>query len=418
MKKKIIKVGVFGVGRGRSFMGVGARANGFQLISICDKWEEKLLEVGKNLGVETYTDFDKFLKSDIDAVVLANYFHQHAPFAIKALQAGKHVISECTTCFTMAEGVALARAVEKSGRIYMLAENYPYMNFNQEMKRLYDKGEIGEVRHAECEYVHPEPPENWASLSPGFDHWRNWLPSTYYCTHSIAPVMYITNTRPTMVNSFVIAYDKDDPGISGNYRICDSAATLMLRMDNGATMKSLHGWIRGHGVGTRIHGTRGLMENARHGDRQRLIVSKGYDVKKFEPHEMVYKPDFPIDNHLAKNAGHGGGDYFTLKAFAEAIRTKKQPFLDVYKGIDMSLCAIQGWRSALEDGAPYPIPDFRFEKIRKKFANDHWSPDVKEKRAKYKAPNSVLGVIKQSPKAIALSQKVWAADGYKEDKKK
>lgn len=412
-KKRAIKVGVFGVGRGKSFMGVGARANGLQLTSICDKWEEKLIEVAKANGVEAYTDFDEFLKSDIEAVVLANYFHEHAPYAIRALKAGKHVISECTACFTMAEGVALARAVEKSGLIYMFAENYPYMNYNQEMKRLYDKGEVGELKHAECEYVHPEPPEVWADNSLGFDHWRNWLPSTYYCTHSIAPVIYITNTRPTMVNAFVVAYDKDDPGISGNYRINDSAATLMLRMDNGATVKSLHGWIRGHAVYTRIHGNRGLMENSRHGDRQRLIISKGYDVRQYEPHELVYKPDFPVDQHLVKNAGHGGGDYFTLKAFADAIRTKKQPFLDVYKGIDMSLCAIQGWRSALEDGAPYVIPDFRKESERKKYVNDHWSPDVKEKRAKFKAPNSILGEIKQTKQAISLSEKVWKAKGYK-----
>ena len=61
----------------------------------------------------------------MDAVVLANYFHQHAPFAIKALKADKHVMSETAACHTLGEGVALARAVEKSGKIYMFAENYP-----------------------------------------------------------------------------------------------------------------------------------------------------------------------------------------------------------------------------------------------------------------------------------------------------
>ena len=52
-----------------------------------------------------------------------------------ALTAGKHVMSETAACHTLGEGVALARAVEKSGKIYMFAENYPYMVYNQEMRR-------------------------------------------------------------------------------------------------------------------------------------------------------------------------------------------------------------------------------------------------------------------------------------------
>ena len=52
-------------------------------------------------------------------------------------------MSETSACFTLAQGVELIEAVEKSGRIYMFAENYPYTAFNQEMARLYKAGEIG-----------------------------------------------------------------------------------------------------------------------------------------------------------------------------------------------------------------------------------------------------------------------------------
>jgi len=45
---------------------------------------EKLHAVGAHYGVTTYTDYDRFLEHDMDAVILANYFHEHAPFAIKA----------------------------------------------------------------------------------------------------------------------------------------------------------------------------------------------------------------------------------------------------------------------------------------------------------------------------------------------
>ena len=98
-----IRVGVVGVGRGRSFM-QAAEATGMELVAICDTWEERLLAEGQALNVKTYLDYDEFLGCDMDAVVLANYFHQHAPFAIEALNAGKHVMSETAACHTLGEG--------------------------------------------------------------------------------------------------------------------------------------------------------------------------------------------------------------------------------------------------------------------------------------------------------------------------
>ena len=112
MKRKIrggkpIRFGVFGVGRGSASTGDGARAAGFELVALCDKNADALKRAAKLHSVKGYTDFDKFLEHDMDAVVVANYFHQHAPFAIKALKAGMHVMSETAACHTLAEGVAL-----------------------------------------------------------------------------------------------------------------------------------------------------------------------------------------------------------------------------------------------------------------------------------------------------------------------
>lgn len=148
MAKKI-RVGVVGVGRGQTFASDVGLANGMKLVALCDTWEEKLREKGKEYGVATYTDYDKFLEHDMDAVVLANYFYEHAPFAIKAFRAGKHVLSECAACHTMAEGVAIAREFEKHNLIYMFAENYPFMAYNQEMRRLYMSGNMGKFIYGE-----------------------------------------------------------------------------------------------------------------------------------------------------------------------------------------------------------------------------------------------------------------------------
>jgi len=143
-KRTAIRVGVFGLSRGMSFARAAGSA-GMELVAVCDKRVQTLSGKLEDLEVVTYSDYEDFLSHDMDAVILANYFHEHAPFAIKALQAGKHVMSETAACKTPAEGVALARAVEKSGKTYMLAENFPFFVYNQEMRRLYHRGEIGEM---------------------------------------------------------------------------------------------------------------------------------------------------------------------------------------------------------------------------------------------------------------------------------
>ena len=417
MAAKKIRIGVVGARRGASFARASASIMGYELVALCDTWEEKLYQLQKQFSsarnkVVAYTDYRAFLEHDMDAVVLANYFHEHTPFAVQALEAGKHVMCECTAAFTLAECVQLVRAVEKSKKIFMLAENYPYMVFNQEMRRLFHKGMIGDFLYGEGEYVHPDPADVKNARSCGIHHWRNWLPRSYYCTHSLAPVMYITDTRPVKVNGFLVPYDYNDPSVTMTAFCCDTAASIMLRMDNGAVVKLLQGGLRGHQNFVRIHGNRGLMENSRFGDKNMLRIRREpFDKKKSEPVETMYLPDFPIHHKEATRAGHGGGDFFTNYEFAQAIKTGKQPFLDVYRAVDMSAVGILSYRSALNDSAPLDIPDFRKKSVRKEYENDHWNPDP-QRRTKDDPLPSILGKIKHSVKGLTHARKIWKEAGY------
>ena len=407
-----IRVGVVGVGRGRSFAtGAGAHL-GMELVAICDTWEEPLNELAKEFTVSAYTDYEKFLEHDMDAVVLANYFHEHAPFAIKALRAGYHVMSETAACHTLAEGVELIRTVEKTGRIYMFAENYPYMLFNQEMRRLYKKGKVGTFMYGEAEYVHPMSADSRNRLSPGVDHWRNWIPATYYCTHSLAPIMFITDTWPVKVNGFVIPYSDDDPVAQRTVRAGDASSMISLRMDDGAVVKLLQTYLRGHGKWVRIHGSRGQMENLRYGDRNNVrLVREQYHERRVDPEEQIYKPDFPHHASEATKAGHGGGDFFVLYHFADAIRKNEPPFLDVYRGVAMSIVGPLAYRSALNDSETIDVPDLRKESNRCEYATDDWSPDPARRKAGQPWP-SIEGRIETSDKALRYAQNNWKEIGY------
>lgn len=407
-----IRVGVVGVGRGQSFAEAATDAVGMQLVAVCDTWEARLDEFGRKHGVATYTDFDRFLEHDMDAVILANYFHQHAPFAIKALRAGKHVMSETAACTTLAEGVMLCRAVEETGQIYMFAENYPFTVFNLEMQRLYQAGEIGRVLYAEGEYNHPMSPEATADISPGFEHWRNWLPSTYYSTHALAPLLTITETMPVMVNALSIAARDVDERTT---RVSDPGSVILCRMDNGAVFRLFGDSIPGHSCWYRLHGTGGAMEITRgpgyFGPGQVRVWHEAWNRRIGEPLDRTYAPEWQEHAEEAEAVGHGGGDFWLNLRFADAIRSGTPPFLDVYRGVAMSAVGILAWRSALANGAPQEVPDFRVEASRVRFENDHWSP-WPDGTGDGSAPPSILGRLEPHPEGAAVAREIWKAIGY------
>ena len=116
MKK--IRIGVFGLYRGTSMINYCMAATHAQVVAICDKWEEGIARKKEQLqddSITFYTSFDEFIKHDMDAVVLANYANEHAPFAIRCMKAGKHVFSEVLPVQTMREAVELVECVEQTG---------------------------------------------------------------------------------------------------------------------------------------------------------------------------------------------------------------------------------------------------------------------------------------------------------------
>ena len=111
MKK--IRIGVIGAYRGASMIRYCKSAESAEVVAICDKNPGALnaqKERTKGLDIAFFDNFDDFIKYDMDAVVLANYANEHAPFAIKAMRAGKHVFSEVLPVQTMKEAVELVEA--------------------------------------------------------------------------------------------------------------------------------------------------------------------------------------------------------------------------------------------------------------------------------------------------------------------
>jgi len=388
-ESKKLKVGVIGLRRGAGFAGLFDSNPNSKTVAVCD-FDEGVLKnfIGNRKDVTGYKDYAKFLKHDMDAVMLCSYCTDHAPQAVKALNAGKHVISEVIACKTLAEGVELCRAVEKSKKLYMFSENYCYFSYTQEMRRLYEEGVIGEYRYGECEYVH-DTREITHLLTNGPDHWRNWIPSTYYCTHSLGPIVMITGTLPVSVNGFIIPNK-----ISREWgRRGDDGSVIMCKMNNDAITRVIPWSFGPHdSIWYRVHGLKGAMENNRWRDTDTLNLFLRNVGGKDE--EKSYVPLFRKYTEEAAKYGHGGGDFFVIWEFVDAALNNKRSPIDVYRAMDMTLPGILGFRSALNNSTPVEVPDFRKEEVRKKYENDRWSPDPKDRNIPGQPYPSVLGDIK------------------------
>jgi predicted dehydrogenase len=281
------------------------------------------------------------------------------------------------------------------------------------MRRLYQAGEIGQALYAEGEYNHPMALEDSLRISPGLNHWRNNLPSTYYCTHALAPLMSATDTWPVSVNALSIASPEGYRPL--NPRRGDLGAVMLCRMDNGSVFRLFQTGVPGHSIWYRIHGTRGLIEHTRGpgywGPGQLRVVHDPWDLLPDEVAERTYLPDFPAWARKAGEAGHGGGDYFTTYYFSKAIRTGKQPYLDVYRGVAMSLVGVLGWKSALQNGAPFSVPNMRREEERRACESDEWSPFPEDAGPGQPFP-SIRGDTKPPAAATRFARKVWKGIGY------
>ena len=182
MAKKI-RLGVVGLGRGLVAKSLIRRSD-VVLAAICDRRQDRLNAAEKEIAEElkkrkrrykpaAFLDFDEMLESDIDAVYIATDANYHVPLVKKAMDAGKHVISEIPAIDTLEEARELKACVAAHPKLkYMIAENCNYWAFIETWKRMYEDGMLGKAVYAEGAYLHAL---DWRGRSPDKidrNHWR------------------------------------------------------------------------------------------------------------------------------------------------------------------------------------------------------------------------------------------------------
>ncbi len=137
--------------------------------SVCDVVIERAQAVAQTYGVKAYTDYmDLINDKQINAVSICVPNVLHAPMAIAALQAGKHVLCEKPMATTLEEAERMNETANASGKILMIGHNQRLVPSHQKAKEMISQGKLGKIYSFRTSFGHSGP-EGWSV--DGKDSW-------------------------------------------------------------------------------------------------------------------------------------------------------------------------------------------------------------------------------------------------------
>ena len=120
-----------------------------RVVALCDSNPEVLQRAGRQTGIDVMcaTHEEIIAREDVHAVIIATPNFMHAPIALAAVRAGKHVLCEKPMSMTHAESVAMCEAAESAGVRHMVAFTYRFVPAMRYMAHLVKTGAIGNPYH-------------------------------------------------------------------------------------------------------------------------------------------------------------------------------------------------------------------------------------------------------------------------------
>jgi len=166
---KQFKTAVFGAGFvGRVHIEGIRRLGNVEVAAICAVPAEEAERLARQLNIpHSSGDYRKILEDpSIDAVHICTPNSLHAPMAKDALAAGKHVLCEKPLTVSAADARDMVAAAKKAGKRNATFHNLRYYPMVQQMRRMREAGELGEILVVQGTYS-----QDWL-LYPTDYNWR------------------------------------------------------------------------------------------------------------------------------------------------------------------------------------------------------------------------------------------------------
>jgi predicted dehydrogenase len=365
---KKIRVAIIGLGFGAEFIPIFQAHPNAEMYAICRRDKKELDKCGDQYGIKVrYSDYNALLKDpNIDAVHINSPIADHAPQAIAALKAGKHVASTVPAATTLDECKQIVESQRKSGKVYMMMETVVYSREYLFVKEMYDKGELGRIQFMRGS--HQQDMEGWPGYWEGF-------PPMHYATHCVSPCLAILGKHAESVvchgsgridEKLIPKYGSPFAIETATFKLRDSdvSAEVTRSLFNVARQyresfdcygdKKSFEWQQVEGEDPVIH-TRGLPE----GKIPTRVKVKDYAHLLPEPIRK-FTGTIQDAEHLSfiQGGGHGGSHPHLTHNFLMACLGEKPPMPDAETSVNWTMVGICAHQSALKGGEKIMIPRF------------------------------------------------------------
>ncbi|MCR8632812.1 Gfo/Idh/MocA family protein [Paenibacillus radicis (ex Xue et al. 2023)] len=188
--------------------------------------------------------------SEVDAVIIAVPNQFHAPLAIQALEAGKHVLLEKPMGLNADSSRQILEVSNKSDKVLMVAHQRRWQYVPMQIKEQQARGELGRIYAAKAGWLRRKGIPGWGTWFTSMDQ-SGGGPLIDIGVHMLDMALYLMgNPKPVSVYGSTYAkfgpYKKGigtwgKPNWDGIFDVED-LATAMIKMEDGSTLSLDVSW--------------------------------------------------------------------------------------------------------------------------------------------------------------------------------
>jgi len=350
-----IRVGVVGGGFGASFQW---HLDPHCIVeAVSDLRPERRSHLQKVYRCEKpYESLEKLvLDPRVEAVAVFTEAPNHARHVLECFRHGKHVISAVPACCSLEEAAAMKEAKEKTGLRYMMAETSYYRAPCILARGLWSQGRFGNFLYSEVEYYHPGigAARDGLSVRGGKRTWRYGYPPMLYPTHSTGFHVGVTGERLTHVSC--VGWKSKDPAFADNPYDNPFASQSALFRTSGSNICRCNVFWHGH-----AHGERAQWIGAETSVYMGSWAGQPFVVKQRGKPDDRTCPDFfdTLPQPMRVRTGHGNSHTFLTHEFVAALVEGREPAVDLYEALAMTVPGIVAMQSARKGGEQLAVPGF------------------------------------------------------------
>ncbi len=145
----VVAVGIAGLGRAGwnlHALTLESLPEKYKVVAVSDQNQNRLQEAQQRFNCQTYADFDQILADKaVELVVVALPSHLHADYAIKALQAGKHVMIEKPFATDLKSADRMIEVARQSEGILTGSQNLRFTADYLKLVEIITSGKLGRI---------------------------------------------------------------------------------------------------------------------------------------------------------------------------------------------------------------------------------------------------------------------------------